>query len=78
MTFQPIDTAPRNVTIDVLAKYWHYDTDTFAFRRFPNCRWSNGDSACNVKPYWVGLDHGWRAVGWMPIPLPIPPLTPDE
>ncbi len=66
--WQPIETAPKDVKIDILARYWVWDSDKFEFRRFPDCRWSQGDTMTGIKPYWSGLDKGWRAVGWMPLP----------
>lgn len=75
MVWQPIETAPKNIRIDLLAKCWLAHKDEFRLTRFPDCRWSNGDSMCNVDPHWIGLDNGWRAVGWMHIPLLQMPQT---
>lgn len=36
----PIESAPKDKTrIDIWAKRWDPDTDSFEFRRFPDCYW---------------------------------------
>jgi hypothetical protein len=73
--WQPIGTAPKYergrgiVKIDILAKIWLRDEDKFQFIRCPNCYWDEGDSMCNRKSDWKGLEPGYRAVAWMPIPV---------
>lgn len=66
--WQPIATAPkygksryeRGAKIDILAKTWLRTVDKFDFRRFPDCYWND--------EMWQGVDEGWLAVAWMPIP----------
>ncbi len=71
--WQPINTAPKKdpspsgryskYKIDILAKTWLRDEDRFVFIRCTDCFWSfdSGD--------WEGLESGYRAVAWMPIPV---------
>lgn len=69
--WQPIETAPKDGTkIDLWAKAWLPAFDRFEFRRFADCVWMTGDSMCNIKPYWLGLDKGWFPIYWMPLPDP--------
>jgi len=56
----------RVVYIDILAKIWLKDKDTFEFKRFPNCYWR--DKFDNTSAHWLGVPEDWRAVAWMPIP----------
>ena len=72
--WQPIETAPKNGTrIDLWAKAWLPAFDRFEFRRFADCYWSKGDTMCNVKAAWAGLDREWRPTHWMPLPSPPTP-----
>jgi len=66
--WKPIDAAPKNDFIDILAKNWLPATDGFVFRRFPDCRFNPGDTMTGRKPYWGGVDDNWRPVAWMPRP----------
>ena len=73
-TWQPIETAPKNGTrIDLWAKSWLPAFDRFEFRRFADCYWSKGDTMCNVKAAWAGLDREWHPTHWMPLPSPPTP-----
>lgn len=63
MSWQPIETAPKDrTTVDLWAKCWDSDTDTFEWQRFCDCRWS-GDG-------WYGLAAGFFATHWQPLPAP--------
>jgi hypothetical protein len=76
--WQPIDTAPKYgpkgrydgpVRIDILAKIWLRDEDKFQFIRCTDCYWDDGDAMCNRRADWKGVEPGYRAVAWMPIPV---------
>lgn len=68
MSWQPIETAPKDGThIDLWAKCWIPDTDTFIYSRIPNSYWRKADSQGGWKASWaVGRD--WHPTHWMPIP----------
>ena len=66
--WQDIASAPKDRKIDLWAKIWLAEKDSFQFERFPDCRHSNGDSMCNVAPSWSGLPKGWRPTHWMDRP----------
>lgn len=79
--WRPMSEAPKYATkngkrdytaaiirIDILAKVWHANTDKFEYRRFTDCTWSEGDSLCNRKAAWGGVDTGWLPVAWMHVP----------
>lgn len=69
MTWQPIETAPKDGTnIDLWAKCWIAGDDSFMWRRFADCYWTKGDSMTNHSSYWVRMDTGWYPTHWMPIP----------
>ena len=73
-TWQPIETVPKDGTrIDLWAKSWLPAFDRFEFRRFADCYWSKGDTMCNVKAAWAGLDREWHPTHWMPLPSPPTP-----
>ena len=73
-TWQPIETAPKDGTrIDLWAKSWLPAFDRFEFRRFADCYWSKGDTMCNVKAAWTGLDREWHPTHWSPLPSPPTP-----
>lgn len=73
--WRPIETAPKYVLrVDILAKCWMAHKDEFEFERFPDCQWHEGGSIISAGPGWLGVDNGWLAVGWMPVP----PLTMEK
>lgn len=71
MEWQPIETAPKDGThIDLWAKCWRAEADDFIYARFPSCKWAEWTGCTNRAPCWTGLDNGWRATHWMPLPEP--------
>ena len=63
--WQPIETAPKDDTVvDLWAKRWDPETDSFHGERFPNCSWKK------TINYWKGLSPTYRATHWMPLPEP--------
>jgi hypothetical protein len=69
--WQPIETAPKDSThIDLYAKFWVARDDDFIHRRFTDCSWMRPDSMTGKSGYWYGVDEGWRATHWMPLPEP--------
>lgn len=73
-TWQPIETAPKDGTrLDLWAKSWLPAFDRFEFRRFADCYWSKGDTMCNVKAAWTGLDREWHPTHWRHLPSPPTP-----
>lgn len=76
MRWQPIETAPKDGTkVDLFAKCWLPDSDTFTLQRFTDCYWTTGDSMTNRSAHWRNLDMGWYPIAWMP--LPAPPTEPE-
>jgi hypothetical protein len=81
MTWQPIETAPKDETI-ILANFAeaclltgapHVWTATYV------TKWSdmNGDPACDVPPEWcecshAAMNHNGTPTHWMPLPEPPP------
>ncbi|HEU5488479.1 MAG TPA: hypothetical protein VFV16_06620 [Candidatus Nitrosotalea sp.] len=63
--WQDISTAPKDIYIDILGKFWNHRTDTFQFQRFPSMRWRQ---AFDNIPAGFGMPEPWRAVAWMHIP----------
>jgi hypothetical protein len=61
--WQPIETAPTEILIDLWAKRWIAKTDEFAFKRFADCYLDFHGKIC-------GLDPDYRATHWMPLPEP--------
>ena len=75
--WQPIETAPRDGTrFDVWAKAWLPAFDRFEYRRFADCYWRDSEPMGAWRAGVVGVDKGWRATHWMP--LPAPPSTPSR
>ena len=68
--WQPIETAPKDRAIDIWAKIWLSDFDTFKGQRFPDCRWKTKDAMGAWPEGWSGVDKGWRPTHWQPIPEP--------
>lgn len=67
----PIESAPKDRTnIDIWAKRWDAETDSFEFRRFPDCYWCEPPWDSNKKPYWEGVCASWMPTHWMPQPAP--------
>lgn len=72
--WQDISTAPKydgcigNIgpKIDILAKIWIAKKDEFEFKRFTDCYWR--EKFDNTPARWRGVEDGWHAVAWMPIP----------
>lgn len=67
MTWQPIETAPKDGThVDLWVKWWRPDTDTFTGARCPDCMWF-------VTSKQWSSEHSMRVgkfTHWMPIPDP--------
>lgn len=56
----PIAKAPLDGTlVDIWAKAWQANSNTFVWNRFTDCRW-NGQS-------WINVPLGYYAAYWMPI-----------
>lgn len=82
--WQPMHTAPRReymnkelILVDLLAKTWEPERDTFKYQRFVNCGWTGTVTNTwrkDIDSHWAGLPDGWYPVGWMTIP----PLTPPD
>jgi hypothetical protein len=67
----PMATAPKEgVYVDLWAKTWLADADSFIYDRFPKCYWSNGDHTSNVRERWVNLPKEWHPVAWYRVPHP--------
>lgn len=67
----PIKSAPKDGTIiDIWAKKWNPETDSFEFRRFPDCYWCEPPWDSNKKPYWEGVWANWKPTHWMLKPTP--------
>ncbi len=66
----PIAHAPRDGTrIDIAAKIWIAEKDTFAFSRFPGAYWMKADISPGNRPaHWANVDKNYCPVYWRPIP----------
>lgn len=70
--WRDISSAPKQhhqhdfYRIAILAKIWISSKDEFEFKRFTDCVWH--EKFENTPAHWQGVENGWRAVAWMPIP----------
>jgi hypothetical protein len=71
--WRPIKTAPKPrssgdkvIRIDILAKVWIRESDSFKYKRFTDCYWKLYEN--NVQNNWHGVDETYHAVAWMPVP----------
>ena len=79
MEWRTIDSAPRgNISsvppkiengprIDIFAKRWRAEDDTFLYRRFTDVRYVYG---LDGHGGWEGIDGAWKPTHWMPLPEP--------
>lgn len=66
-----MDSAPKNgSSFDVWAKCWLSSTDTFIHRRMIDCRYDRpfDSSFDSAKTELRGIEKGWVATHWMPLP----------
>lgn len=59
--WKPIATAPKRDVIDLWAKSWNAEDDSFSYRRFTNCKYQRDDDRWDIP-------FGWHPTHWMPIP----------
>lgn len=57
-----LGAAPRDKSIDVVAKFWRADSDTFIYKRFTDVRWNKLDNK------WIGIPQDWCPIKWMLVP----------
>lgn len=73
----PIEQIPdKRLKIDILAKRWKADTDSWELSRFVSCRWIEPIRSSDGGK-WGGVPDGWRAVAYM-IEPEIPKQWPME
>jgi hypothetical protein len=73
--WQPMETAPEDRHIDIVAKRYDPRTDAFVLRRFTDCYWFVPHPSARAKPHWHGVPPDeFRPVCWMEIPkfAPLP------
>lgn len=69
--WQTIDSAPRDGTlIDLWAKWWRADTDTFIGTRVPDCRWVSVSGHERWSSEHAATPHNSRFTHWMAKPAP--------
>ena len=77
MTWQPIETAPKDGSRVLIWRGDTYSAEAVAGY------WDDDKYARNPRPYWTGHDHYWRGKRWCRehapthwMTLPEPPVTP--
>ena len=65
--WQTISRAPLDTVVDILAKKWDVETDTFHYRRFTECTVTKGWGQHAITKY-AGVERDWRPVFYMIVP----------